>query len=208
MLILFLIILPLIFFIVIKSFDYLSSVYYISFASICFWFIIIFEDKENQLLELKHFMLFPVSVVDSIIKIIIYFLFTRKYYILLIINILSFIIFRVSVFFIASFLLQTAYTLLTAFFIREICIKNNLRNHIGIIPALSLLIIVLLTRFGNIKYMVADPFTSLFCIPLFLQKSGYYFESIILYLGLSLLFPLILLIIKMTLRYGYNASNK
>lgn len=204
----FIVVSPVLFFLVGKSFDYHTSIYCISIISICFWFLIILEDKANQLLELKNFLLFPVSVNNSIRKIISHFIITRKYFALIIINVLTLIIFRISIFFITSFLLQIAFTILSAFVIREIFIKYNIRNHMGIIPSLSLLVVVLLLKFDNLQYMALNPFTSSFCIPLNLIISGDYFVSVILYICLLLLFPVTFLITKITLKYGYNPSNK
>jgi len=204
----FIVVSPVIFFLTGKSFDYHTFIYCISIISICFWFLIILEDKANQLLELKNFLLFPVSVNNSIRKIISHFIITRKYFVLIFINVLTLLIFRISIFFITSFLLQIAFTVLSAFVIREIFIKHNIRNHTGIIPSLSLLMVVLLLKFDNLQYMVLNPFTTSFCIPLNFQISGDYFVSYILYLCLLILFPVIFLVTKITLKYGYNPSNK
>jgi hypothetical protein len=204
----FIVVSPVIFFLVSKDFDYHTFIYCTSIVSICFWFLIILEDKANQLLQLKNFLLFPVSVNNSIRKIISHFFITRKYYILIIINVMTLIIFRISFFFITSFFLQIVFTILSAFVIREIFIKYNIRNHIGIIPGLSLLVVILLLKFDKLEYIVLNPFTSLFCIPLNFQISGNYFVSFILYLCLLILFPVMFLITKMILRYGYNPSNK
>lgn len=198
----FILVLPCIFFIAGRNIDYHTSVYCISIVSIYYWFLIILEDKDNKLLELKDFLLFPVSTGKSMRKIISYFIITRKYYILLIINVLSLIILKASLFFITSFLLQIAFTILTAFVIREIFIKYNIRNHTGMIPSLSLLILVLLLKFENLKYMVINPFTSLFCLPLYFLISGNYYICFVLYLCLSVLFPFLFLIIKIMLKYG------
>lgn len=204
----FIVVSPVIFFLAYKSFDYHTYIYCTSIISICFWFLIILEDKANQLLELKNFLLFPVSVNNSIRKIISHFIITRKYFVLMIINVLTLIIFRISIFFITSLILQISFTILSAFVIREIFIKHNIRNHTGIIPSLSLLVVVLLLKFDNLKYMVINPFTSSFCIPLNFKISGDYFISVILYLCLLILFPVTFLITKITLKYGYNPSDK
>lgn len=203
----FMVISHVIFFVISNSFDYHTYIYCTSITSICFWFLIILEDKANRLLELKNFMLFPLSVNNSIRKIIIHFIITRKYFVLIIINVLTLMIFRISILFITSYLLQIAFTILSAFVIREIFIKHNIRNHTGIIPGLSLLVVILLLKFDNLQYLVLNPFTSLFCIPLNFQISGDYFISFILYLCLLILFPVIFLITKIALKYGYNPSN-
>ncbi len=204
----FMLVSPVIFFVAGKSFDYHTYIYCTSIISICFWFLIILEDKVNQLLELKNFLLFPVSVNNSIRKIISHFLITRKYFVLIVINVMTLIIFRISIFFIISFILQIAFTILSAFVIREIFIKHNIRNHTGIIPSLSLLVVVLLLKLDDLQYMVLNPFTASFCIPLNFQISGDYFVSFILYLCLLFLFPVAFLIAKITLKYGYYPSNK
>jgi hypothetical protein len=206
--ILFIIVLPWIFFLAGNNFDYHTSVFCISITSICFWYLVILEDKDNRLLELKYFLMFPLSPDKSIRRIIVHFIVNRKYFILLIINVSSLLILRISFFFIASFILQSAFTILTAFVIREIFIKYNLRNHIGMIPGLSLLVAVLLLKSGNLKYMAINPFTSLFCIPLYFQTSGNYLLSGFLYLCFLILFPFTFLIIKIILKYGYNPSDK
>ncbi len=206
--ILFIVVFPLIFYLKGKNFDYDTSVYFVSMISICLWFLIVLEDNDNQLLELKNFLMLPLSPARSMWKIISHFIILRKYFILLVINVLSLIIFRASIFFITSFLLQIAFTILTAFLIREIFIKYNIRNHTGMIPSLSLFMAVLLLQFGNLKYMVINPFTSSFCIPLYFQLSGNYHACLILYLCLLVLFPVTFVIFIRILKHGDNPSDK